>query len=69
MGRKRMKGIQGVEKMKSHHRNETTEVPRQIFPLWGSLSLVSLPTNKTGWGLTSSHDDAATRRLDHLAVD
>lgn len=35
----------------------------------GALPLLSLPTNKTGWGLTSSHDDATTRRPDHLAID
>lgn len=33
MGRKRMKGMKQVEGMKSHHRNETTEEPRQISSL------------------------------------
>lgn len=58
MGRKRMKGIKGVEEMKSHHRNKTTEEPRQISSLWGSPSRVVID-GQDGLGL-----DIIPRRCD-----
>lgn len=61
MGRKRMKGIKGVEEMKSHHRNKTTEEPRQISSLWGSPSRVVID-GQDGLGL-----DILPRRCDDTA--